>query len=347
MKILFVPKPALLTLTLALLASCAKNPSELPALSGEQRVAQLTEAPVVPARVEESGPQKVIVNLVVHEVVKNIMPGVSYKFWTLGGSVPGKFIRVTEGDLVEVHLSNPASSEMPHSLDFHAVSGPGGGAEASFTAPGHTSVFSFRAMHPGLFLYHCGTVPVPLHIANGMYGLIYVEPRDHPLPHVDHEFYIMQSEIYTAGKYGDTGLQVFSMDKAIAEQPTYVVFNGSVGSTLGPKALHVKAGETVRLFVGNIGPNLPSAFHVIGLEFDNAYVEGGSLVNHNVQTTFIPPGDATIVELKVLVPGTYHIVDHAVFRAFNQGALADLVATGTEDSAIYSHQQRYEIYNGE
>ncbi len=183
-----------------------------------------------------------------------------------------------------------------------------------------------------------------MHIANGMYGLIYVEPRDHPLLHVDHEFYVMQSTIYTTGKYGDTGLQQFDMDKALAEQPTYVVYNGSVGSMIGPKALHVKDGETVRLFVGNIGPNLPSAFHLIGLQFDNAYVEGGSLVNHYVQTTLIPPGGATIVEFKVLVPGTYHIVDHAIFRTFNQGAMGDIVATGAEDSAIYSHQQKYENY---
>ncbi len=331
--------------SLLLFASCSKKQSGLAPITGT-RVAQLTDAPFVPPRIAESGPQKVIVNLVVHEVVKQIMPGVTYKFWTFGGDVPGKFIRVTQGDLVEMHLSNPASSDMPHSIDLHAVTGPGGGAEASFTAPGHTSVFSFRALTPGLFIYHCGTVPVPMHIANGMYGLIYVEPRDHPLPPVDHEFYIMQSEIYTTGNYGDTGLQQFSMQKALAEQPTYVVFNGSVGSTLGPKALHVKVGQTVRLFVGNIGPNLSSAFHIIGEHFDNVYVEGGSLVNHDVQTTLIPPGDATIVEFKVLVPGVYHLVDHSIFRAFNQGAVADIVATGPEDSAIYSHQQRYENYNG-
>jgi len=347
MKIRLFSHYCLLFSAALLIASCAKNPSGLPALTGEQRVAQLTDAPIVPARVEESGAQKVIVNLVVHEVVKQIANGATYKFWTFGGNVPGKFIRVTQGDLVEVHLSNPASSMMPHSIDFHAVSGPGGGAEASFTAPGHTSVFSFRALHPGLFIYHCATAPVPMHIANGMYGLIYVEPRDNPLPPVDHEFYVMQSEIYTTGNYGDTGLQEFSMDKAIAEQPTYVVFNGAVGSMLGPTALHVKAGETVRLFVGNIGPNLASAFHIIGLQFDNAYVEGGSLVNHDVQTTLIPPGGATIVEFKVQVPGTYHMVDHAIFRAFNQGAMGDIIATGPEDSAIYSHQQHYENYNGQ
>ena len=334
------------------LASCAKTDASnnstalttLPEITGS-RVAELTDAPNVPKRVEENGgAQRVVVNLTVQEVTKQVMPGVTYKFWTFGGNVPGKFIRVTQGDLVEVHLSNPASSMMPHSIDFHAVSGPGGGAEASFTAPGHTSVFSFRAMHPGLFVYHCATAPVPMHIANGMYGMIYVEPRNNPLPTVDHEYYIMQSELYTTGKFGDTGLQQFDMDKAIAEQPTYVLFNGAAGALSGTNALHCKAGETVRLFVGNIGPNLASNFHLIGSQFDNAYVEGGSLVNHDVQTTLIPAGGATIVEFKVLVPGTYHIVDHAIFRTFNQGAMGDIVATGPEDSAIYSHQQKYENY---
>jgi nitrite reductase (NO-forming) len=326
-----------------LLAACKSNRSELPELTGGEREAQLTDAPLVSKRVESSGPQKVIVHLVVHEVVKQITNGTYYTFWTFGDKVPGKFIRVMQGDLVELHLNNAAGNTMPHSIDLHAVNGPGGGADVSFTAPGHTSVFSFRALNPGLFVYHCASVPVPLHLANGMYGLIYVEPRDNPLPPVDHEFYMMQSEIYTAGNYGDTGLQQFSMQKALDEKPTYVVFNGSVGSTLGPNALKVKVGETVRLFVGNAGPNLTSSFHVIGEIFDNVSVEGGSLVNHNVQTTVIPPGGATIIEFKVKVPGVYHIVDHAIFRAFNQGAVADIVATGPEDSAIYSHQ-RDEIY---
>src|SRR5581483_10685056 len=235
-------------------------------------------------------------------------------------------------------------SKMPHSIDLHAVSGPGGGAEASFTAPGHTSVFSFRATTPGIYVYHCAAAPVPMHIANGMYGLIFVESRSNPLPPVDHEYYIMQSEIYTTGHYGDTGLQEFSFDKGLAEQPTYVVFNGSVGSTLGPTALKAKVGETVRLFVGDAGPNLASNFHIIGQIFDNVYEEGGTNVNHDVSTTEIPVGGATIVEFKIRAPGTYHIVDHAIFRAFNQGAVADIVATGPEDSTVYSHQQRYENY---
>ena len=342
-----------LSVALLALASCAKtdansNSTELtslPAITGT-RIAELTDAPNVPKHIEEGdGAQKVIVNITVQEVTRQIANGTTYKFWTFGGNVPGKFVRVTQGDLVEVHLSNPSGSMMPHSIDFHAVSGPGGGAEASFTAPGHTSVFSFRAMHPGLFVYHCATAPVPMHIANGMYGLIYVEPRNNPLPLADHEYYVMQSELYTTGKFGDTGFQQFDMEKAIAEEPTYVLFNGATNALTGTNAIHCKTGETVRLFVGNIGPNLASNFHLIGLQFDKVYMEGGSIVNRDVQTTLIPAGGATIVEFKVLVPGTYHIVDHAIFRTFNKGAMGDLVATGAEDSGIYSHQQKYENYN--
>lgn len=326
-----------------LFGACAAKKPGLAELDGGVREAILTDAPLVPKRVVAKGPQKVIVNLEVQEVVKQLASGATYTFWTFGGSVPGKFIRVTEGDLVELHLSNPSSSTLPHSIDLHAVSGPGGGAEASFTAPGHSSVFSFRAMNPGLYVYHCAAAPVGLHIANGMYGLIYVESRQNPLPPVDHEFYLMQGEIYTTGNYADTGLQQFSTQKAIDEKPTYVVFNGSVGSTLGPKALQVKTGETVRLFVGNAGPNLSSSFHVIGEIFDDVYTDGNNLT-HNVATTAIAPGGASVVDFKASSPGIYHIVDHAIFRAFNQGAIADIVATGNGDSALYSGQQKYESY---
>jgi nitrite reductase (NO-forming) len=131
---------------------------------------------------------------------------------------------------------------MPHNIDLHAVTGPGGGAAASFTAPGHSSVFSFKALNPGLYVYHCATAPVGMHIANGMYGLILVEPRE-GLPKVDREYYVMQGDFYTKGKYGEPGLQPFSMEKAILEQPDYVVFNGSVGAMTGDKAIKANVGE--------------------------------------------------------------------------------------------------------
>jgi nitrite reductase (NO-forming) len=140
--------------------------------------------------------------------------GVDYTFWTFGGSVPGKFIRVRQNDEVDFTLKNHPSSKMPHNIDLHAVTGPGGGAKATFTAPGHQTNFSFKALNPGLYIYHCATAPVGMHIANGMYGLILVEPKE-GLPRVDKEFYVLQSEFYTTGKYGEPGLQGFSMEKAL------------------------------------------------------------------------------------------------------------------------------------
>jgi nitrite reductase (NO-forming) len=197
-------------------------------------------------------------------------------------------------------------------------------------------VFAFTAMNPGLFLYHCATSPVPMHMANGMYGMILVEPRA-GLPKVDKEFYVMQSEFYTKGKYGEPGLQTLDMDKGVDEKPTYVVFNGSVGALTGDHALKAKVGERVRLFVGNAGPNLTSSFHMIGEIFDNVYREGGSsATEHNVQTTSIPAGGAAIVEFGAEMPGDYALVDHAIFRAFNKGALGILNVTGADSPKVYA-----------
>jgi nitrite reductase (NO-forming) len=308
-----------------------------------QEEAVLTDAPNVPPPIKRKNNTKVIVNLEVLEVVKPMADGVDYTFWTFGGHVPGKFIRIMEGDLVEFHLHNHPSSKMPHNIDLHAVTGPGGGAAASFTAPGHSSVFSFKALNPGLYVYHCATAPVGMHIANGMYGLILVEPRK-GLPKVDREYYVMQGDFYTKGKYGEPGLQPFSMEKAILEQPDYVVFNGSVGAMSGDKAIMANVGEKVRLFVGNGGPNLVSSFHVIGEIFDYVNLEGGSVETKNVQTTLIPAGGSSIVEFKVDVPGNLILVDHSIFRAFNKGALGMLKVEGAEDLSIYSGKISDEVY---
>jgi nitrite reductase (NO-forming) len=303
----------------------------------------LTFAPDVPEARGSMTPKKVIVDIEVIEKVMKLADGVDYTFWTFGGKVPGPFIRVREGDEVELHLNNNANNKMPHNIDLHAVNGPGGGAEATMTVPGHSSVFRFRALNPGLFVYHCATAPVGMHIANGMYGLILVTPKE-GLPNVDKEFYIMQGEFYTKGKNGEPGLQPFDMDKAIKEQPEYVVFNGAVGSTTGTNALRAKVGDRVRIYVGNAGPNLTSSFHVIGQIFDKVYIEGGSQINRNVATTLIPSGGATIVEFTCKEPGTYNIVDHSIFRAFNQGALAQLVVTGRADTNVYSGKLADEFY---
>lgn len=305
--------------------------------------AVLTHAPNVPPAITRNYSAKVVVNMETQEKVMRMADGVDYMFWTFGGQVPGQFMRVREGDEIEFNLSNSPDSKMPHNIDLHAVTGPGGGAASSFTAPGHTSKFSFKALNPGLYVYHCATAPVGMHIGNGMYGLILVEPKA-GLPKVDREYYVMQGDFYTKGKYGEAGLQPFDMEKAIKEQPDYVVFNGSVGALNGEKAITANVGETVRLYVGNGGPNLVSSFHVIGEIFDKVYVEGGHLVNHNVQTTLIPAGGAAVTEFKVDVPGTFIIVDHSIFRAFNKGALGMLKVTGPEDKVIYSGKQADTVY---
>lgn len=314
-------------------------------VQGEE-IAKLTHAPNVPPPITRKTPAKVIVNLEVREVVKKLSDGVEYLFWTFGGEVPGKFIRVREGDHVEFHLLNHPSSRLPHNIDLHAVTGPGGGAASSFTAPGHESQFSFKALNPGLYVYHCATAPVPMHVANGMYGLILVEPAE-GLPPADREYYVMQGEVYTAGKFGEAGLQMFDNERAVDERPNYVVFNGGVGSLVGDKAITANVGERVRIFLGNGGPNLISSFHVIGEIFENVYSEGGTKPNqHNVQTTIIPAGGSAIVDFKVEVPGTYVLVDHSLFRAFNKGAVGMLKVSGPENLIAYSGKEVDAVYLG-
>jgi nitrite reductase (NO-forming) len=315
------------------------------AVVGEE-VATLTAPPSVPPPIKRKHPTKVVVKLEVREKTMRIAEGVDYTFWTFGGTVPGSFIRVREGDLVQFHLSNHPDSKMPHNIDLHAVTGPGGGAASSFTAPGHTSQFSFRAVNPGLYVYHCATAPVGMHIANGMYGLILIEPEA-GLPPVDREFYVCQGDFYTRGAHGEAGLQPFSMEKAFQEHPDYVLFNGSVGAIAGDKALPAKVGETVRLYVGNGGPNLVSSFHVIGEIFDLVYTEGGSNAQRNVQTTLVPAGGSAIVDFKLEVPGTYILVDHSIFRTFNKGALGMMKVTGPENPDVYSGKQDDRVYQPE
>jgi nitrite reductase (NO-forming) len=343
-----------IAVVLALASACRESgkisPSPSSSAGNEQSLevlkAEPTHAPEVPPPTRRSHAAKVVVELEVREVVREIADGVKYTFWTFGGQVPGRFIRVREGDTVELHLQNHPENKMPHNIDLHAVTGPGGGATSTFTAPGHQTQFTFTALRSGLYVYHCATAPVGMHVGNGMYGLIYVEPKD-PLPPVDHEYYVMQRDFYTVGKYREKGLQPFDMQKAIEENPTYVVFNGSEGSLIGDNALKAKVGERVRLFVGNGGPNLTSSFHLIGEIFDRVYSEAGTKVNENVQTTVIPSGGAAIVEFTAQVPGTYILVDHALFRAFNKGALGMLKVSGPESKDLYSGREIDAVYLGD
>jgi nitrite reductase (NO-forming) len=334
-------------LTAATLAGCAADAEaaqrsgagvSLRAPSEEIRgveKAVVTAAPDVPPPITRDYATRVIVELETREVVKRLADGVDYTFWTFNGNVPGSFIRVREGDQVELHLKNHPHSTVPHNIDLHAVTGPGGGAAATLTLPGGESVLSFSALNPGLYVYHCATSPVPMHIANGMYGMILVEPKG-GLPKVDREFYVMQSEFYAkAGAAGEP--YTLDMERGADERPTHVVFNGSVGALAGDHALQAKVGERVRIFVGNGGPNLVSSFHVIGEVFDNVYTEGGSVAaQHNVQTTLVPAGGSAIVEFGLEKPGTLVLVDHSIFRAFNKGALGMIKVTGADDPKVYA-----------
>lgn len=309
----------------------------------QEMIAELTPPPFVPTPVGKRKAKKLIVDLEILELEGEMTNGVKYNYWTFGGTVPGSFIRTRVGDEVEFHLKNHPDNLLPHNIDLHAVNGPGGGAESSFVAPGHEKAFAFKVLNPGLYVYHCAVAPVGMHIANGMYGLILVEPEGGLAP-VDREYYVMQGDFYTEGSYGERGFQPFDMQKAIDEKPDYVVFNGHVGALLGDNSLTAEVGETVRLFVGNGGPNLVSSFHVIGEIFDRAYIEGGTTYLENIQTTLIPAGGAAMVEFRVDAPGTYVLVDHSIFRAFNKGALGTLVVSGEENTRVFAGEIMEGVY---
>ncbi len=347
-KFIYIIPLSLLGLIVSL-PSCSPNESKnaqkesTKTISADTVVAELSSPPFVPKAVGNRGPQRLKVDIEIIEKEGQMSEGVSYVYWTFGGTVPGSFIRARVGDELVVTLKNHPDNKLPHNIDLHAVTGPGGGAASSFVAPGHQITFSFEALNPGLYVYHCATAPVGMHIANGMYGLILIEPEGGLEP-VDKEYYIMQGDFYTKGATGETGLQPFDMGKALAENADYVVFNGKVGALTGDNAITAEVGETVRLYVGNGGPNLVSSFHVIGEIFDKVYVEGGDLINENIQTTLVPAGGAAIVEFKVDVPGELILVDHSIFRAFNKGALGMLNVEGPENKKIYSGTTQEGIY---
>jgi nitrite reductase (NO-forming) len=289
----------------------------------------------VPPPIAKRDPQTVRVDLVTVELEGRLAEGTTFGYWTFNGKVPGPMLRVRVGDTVEVHLKNADNSAMVHSVDFHAATGPGGGAVSTQTNPGDSKSFKFKALTPGLYVYHCATPMVAHHIANGMYGLILVEPEE-GLPKVDHEFYVMQGEIYTEGAFGQHGSQEFNVEKLLNERPEYFVFNGSVGALSKLHPLQAKVGDTVRIFFGVGGPNYTSSFHVIGEIFDKVYNLGGVMSEplRGVQTVTVPAGGAVITEFKVDVPGNYVLVDHALSR-MERGLVGILHVTGATNPEIY------------
>ncbi len=273
------------------------------------------------------------VNLTTKEVIAEMADGTTINYWTFDGTVPGPFLRVQEGDTVRLTIHNDATSLHPHNVDFHAVTGPGGGAAATIVAPGETKTFAFKALNAGLFIYHCAFGNPGLHMTHGMYGLILVEPKGglHP---VDKEFYVVQGEFYSEGGLGREGLQLFDTQAYLDGKPQYVVFNGKTGALMDNMTANV--GDTVRMYVGNGGVNFISSFHVIGEIFDRVYREG-DLVSppaESLQTTLVPAGGAVMVEFTVEYPGNYVLVDHALARV-DRGAWGVLHVEGEADPDIY------------
>jgi nitrite reductase (NO-forming) len=317
--------------------TAAQDPAGAPApASAPATGADIVRDPTdLPGPIGSRGPSNVRIDLEATEVVGQLAEGTTFTYWTFNGKVPGPFFRVRVGDTVEVHLKNSSDSIMPHSVDFHAVTGPGGGSVVTSAAPGKEGVLIFKALKPGLFVYHCATPMVAEHIANGMFGMILVEPEG-GLPPVDREFYVMQSEIYTNGQFGDTGALLPNANKILNETPDYFVFNGAAGALATQKPLHAEVGQTVRIFFGVGGPNFTSAFHVIGEIFDRVYNLGSITTPPmtDVQTTLVPPGGATIVDFQIQVPGKYILVDHAIARE-ERGLGGWLIADGPEAPDIY------------
>ncbi|ACG77028.1 multicopper oxidase [Phenylobacterium zucineum HLK1] len=289
----------------------------------------------LPPPITRRAPAVVKVNLVTQEVVGKIADGATFKYWTFNSKLPGPMVRVRVGDTVEVTLHNPADSMNMHNVDFHAVTGPGGGAAATLANPGETKTFSFKALQPGLYIYHCAAPMVAQHIANGMYGAILVEPEE-GLPKVDREFYVVQGEIYTEEDHDAQGELTESIGKLLDEDAEFYVFNGAFKALTGEKQLEAKVGETVRIYFGVGGPNKTSSFHVIGEIFDNVY-NLGSLTSppvKDVQTVTVAPGGATVVDFKLEVPGNYVLVDHALSRV-ERGGAGILHVTGPENPEIF------------
>jgi len=289
----------------------------------------------LPPPIGKRPPQTVRVDLTTVELEGRLAEGTTFGYWTFNGKVPGPFLRVRVGDTVDVRLKNSSDSAMVHSVDFHAATGPGGGAASTQTNPGEETHVKFKALIPGLYVYHCATPMVAHHIANGMYGMILVEPEE-GLPPVDREFYVMQGEIYTEAAFGTHGSQEFNVEKLLNERPEYFVFNGSVGALSKLHPMEAKVGETVRIFFGVGGPNFTSSFHMIGEIFDRVYNLGGVLSEplKGIQTVTVPPGGAVITELKLEVPGNFIMVDHALSR-LERGLVGILHVEGAANPEIY------------
>lgn len=301
------------------------HPVELDRMSRIPEVAKdASEVPQIPVR---KTPSRIQYHLKVQEVIATLADGIEYLYWTFDRTVPGPMLRARVGDTIELTLENHWTSTHDHSIDLHAVTGPGGGGALTAVKPGEKKTLVFKALHAGVFIYHCATPNVPTHITNGLYGLIVIDPEE-GWPAVDREFYVVQGEVYTQGGVGQKGFQPFAPDKMMAENPVYIVLNGRVKALTGERALQARQGETIRIFFGNAGVSRIASFHIIGEIFDKVYPEAAlNRVNTSVQTTLVPAGGATVVELKLENSGDYILLDHAISR-IDRGAYGVLSVSG-------------------
>ncbi|WP_254611685.1 copper-containing nitrite reductase [Haloterrigena gelatinilytica] len=292
----------------------------------------------IPAPVDWTEPREHDVTVRTERLVAEIEPGVTFEYMTFEGQVPGPMIRVREGDRITLTFEVPEDLNMAqHNMDFHAVYGPGGGAEATTVSPGDDPAqISFTADYPGVFIYHCAIPNMDYHISSGMFGAILVEPEE-GLPEVDREYYLGQHELYTDGDVGEEGHHAFDFDAMLAEQPTYVVFNGQAYGLTEDHAMRAKTGETVRVYFANGGPNLTSAVHPIGNVWSRYYRDGDLLTDpdRNIETAPVAPGTTTAGEMEFPVPGPVKIVDHALTRATRRGALAEIHVEGDPARDLY------------
>ncbi|WP_440009541.1 copper-containing nitrite reductase [Halomicrococcus sp. SG-WS-1] len=292
----------------------------------------------IPSPITRTEPKEVDVTLRPEEVTAEIEDGVRFTYMTYNGQVPGPLIRVRKGDTVNLTFDNPAENDLPHNVDFHAAAGPGGGAEATMTAPGETARLTFKATYPGAYIYHCAVPNLDMHISAGMFGLILVEPED-GLPEVDHEFYFGQHEIYTTERAGKKGKHEFDMGAMRREEPTYVVINGEKYACTPDKygPAKVETGDTARVYFVTGGPNLTSSFHPIGNVWEKLWPEGSLTTRPqtHIQTKQVAPGSTTVATMDFPVPGDFKLVDHSLTRVARKGCMAIVQADGPENPEVF------------
>jgi nitrite reductase (NO-forming) len=288
----------------------------------------------LPSSLDRDEPTDVEIELEATEQVAEIEDGSTFRYMTFGDQVPGPMIRLMEGDRVTLTLTFNTNSQLLHNIDSHGIYGPGGGAEDTTVAPGESATITFTAEYVGAFIYHCAVPNMTQHISAGMFGIFVVEPRG-GLPEVDREFYLGRNEVYTTGDTGDEGHHEFNMEamKNLGS-PTYFPMNGTAETT----ELTAQRGERVRVFFVCGGPNYETNFHPIGNVIETLYPTGSfrGETQHNVETTVVPPGAATVAEMNLPVPGPIKLVDHALTRTVSKGSLAVLSVEGEENSDVYA-----------